>query len=170
MKLNYYSKTIVRLFKGLTFLIIPILAFSSCVESDEKPKDNIQAEMKALMSTLQEAVIEVDAEMIISLCLESTEFLFTSDGLVMTYDQFVEAEIEGFKEIESHAVTWDTLYIKVLGSDVVSALAPFHQKYTLKDGTVFYLKGEVTWVATQTNDGLKLIYGHARHEPDTATH
>jgi len=170
MKTNYYSTALSRTFRGLTIITFSLLVFYSCVESDKKPNDNIQVEMISLMNTLRDAAMEIDAEKIINLCLDTPEFLFASDGSVMTYDQFVEAEIEGFKEFESHEVTWDTMYVKTLSPDVVSALAPFHQKITLKDGTIFQQKGEVTCIATRTDEGLKLIYGHAGHRPDIDSH
>ena len=121
------------------------------------------------MNTLRDAAIDLDAEEIINMCLDSPEFLYFSDGEVMNYEQFVKAEREGFASFVSHQLTWDTLYVKVLSPDVVSALAPFHQKLTLQDGTVFQLEGEVTWIATRTEEGLKLIYGHAGHRPDTTS-
>lgn len=52
---------------------------------------------------------------------------------------------------------------------MISALAPFHQKLIHKDGTVFQFEGEVTWIAVITEEGLKLIYGHAAHRPDTTS-
>lgn len=52
---------------------------------------------------------------------------------------------------------------------MVSVLALFHQKLIHKDGTVFQYEGEVTWIAVHTEEGLKLIYGHAALRPDTAS-
>ncbi len=69
----------------------------------------------------------------------------------------------------SHRLIWDTLYVKVISPSVVSALAPFHQEITQNDGAVIRLEGEVTWSATQTENGLKLIYAHAAHRNDTTS-
>ena len=135
-------------------------------ESNSTQKELLREEMISLMNNLHDAAVELDAEKIINMCLDSPEFLYFSDGSVMNYEQFVTAEREGFANFVSHQLTWDTLYVKVLSSDVVSALAPFHQKLTLQDETVLQFEGEVTWIATRTEEGLKLIYGHAGHSTD----
>jgi hypothetical protein len=121
------------------------------------------------MNTLRDAAIDLDAEKIINLCLDTQVFLFVGDGYVMNYEKFAEVERTEFPLYIKHQLTWDTLYIKVLSSDVVAALAPFHQILTQQDGTVNQLEGEVTWIATRTVESLKLIYGHAVHRPDTTT-
>ena len=137
-------------------------------KSDRAKQDTMHEQMISLMNTLRDAAVELDAEKVINLCLDTSEFLCFS-GLVMNYEQFVKAEREGFANFVSHQLTWDTLIVKVLSPDVVAALAPFHQKLTLKDGTILQQKGEVTWIATMTDNGLKLIYGHAGHRPDTTS-
>lgn len=126
-------------------------------------------DMIVLMNTLRDVAIELDAEKVINMCLDSPEFLFFSDGELMNYEQFVLAERTDFPNYVSHELSWDTLVVKILSPDVVSALAPFHQKLTHKDGTVFQYEGEVTWIAIHTEEGLKLIYGHAAHRPDTTS-
>lgn len=138
-------------------------------KSDRAKQDTMHEQMISLMNTLRDAAVELDAEKVINLCLDTPEFLFFSDGLVMNYEQFVKDEREGFSNFASHQLTWDNLYVKVLSPDVVSALASFHQKLTRHDGTVLQLEGEVTWIATCTEEGLKLIYGHAGHRPDTTS-
>ena len=167
MKTISKPRVLVRVLCILTLLAIFTTTFYSCSESESK--QDTHEEMTSLMNTLRDAAIDLDAEEIINMCLDSPEFLYFSDGEVMNYEQFVKAEREGFASFVSHQLTWDTLYVKVLSPDVVSALAPFHQKLTLQDGTVFQLEGEVTWIATRTEEGLKLIYGHAGHRPDTTS-
>ena len=135
-------------------------------ESNSTQKEPLREEMISLMNNLHDAAVELDAEKIINMCLDSPEFLYVSDGSVMNYEQFVKVEREGFANVVSHQLTWDTLYVKVLSPDVVSALAPFHQKLILQDESVLQFEGEVTWIATRTEEGLKLIYGHARHSAD----
>ena len=169
MKTISKSQVLIRVFSILTLLAICTTTFYSCSESEKSKLESIHEEMISLMNTLRDAAIELDAEKIINLCIETPEFLFFSDGEVMNYEQFVKAEREGFPSYVSHQLTWDTLIVKVLSPDVVSALAPFHQKLTLQDGTVFQLEGEVTWIATRNEEGLKLIYGHAGHRPDTTS-
>lgn len=135
-------------------------------ESNSTQKEPLREEMISLMNNLHDAAVELDAEKIINMCLDSPEFLYFSDGSVMNYEQFVKVERESFPNFVSHQLTWDTLYVKVLSPDVVSALALFHQKLTLQDETVQQFEGEVTWIATRTEEGLKLIYGHAGHSAD----
>ena len=167
MKTNNYSTELKQRIKALVMFCFFIVAFNSCSESSNTQNESLQEEMISLMNNLHDAAVEIDAEKIINMCLDSPEFLFFSDGYAIDFEQFVENEREGFKEFANHELTWDTLYVKVLSSDVVSALAPFHQKITLKDGTILQQIGEVTWIATRTDSGLKLIYGHAGHRPDS---
>ena len=159
---------LIRVFCILTLLVIFTTTFYSCSESDRSEKEYMRMQMISLMNTLRDAAIELDAEKVINLCLDTSEFLCFS-GSVMNYEQFVKAERVGFANFVSHQLTWDTLIVKVLSPDVVAALAPFHQKLTLKDGTILQQKGEVTWIATRTDNGLKLIYGHAGHRLDSTT-
>ena len=167
MKTNYYSTELTRNLKRLTILTIFVLFLNSCVESDKTQKNNIHGEMISLMDTLQDAAIKIDADRIVNMCSDNPEFLFFSDGSVMNYEQFVKDVRDSYHNFADHQLTWDSLYVKVLSPDVVSALAYFHQKITTKDGTIIQLEGEVTWIANRTEGGLKLIYGHAGHRPDT---
>lgn len=160
---------LIRVFCILTLLGICSTAFYSCSGSDRSKQEAMRGDMISLMNTLRDAAIELDAEKVINLSLDTPEFLFFSDGEVVNYEQFVKAEREDFSNFASHQLTWDTLYVKVLSPNVVSALAPFHQKLTQHDGTVLQLEGEVTWIATRTAEGLKLIYGHAGHRPGTTS-
>lgn len=153
----------------LTLLVICVTTFYSCSYLDKPKQETMHEEMITLMNNLRDAAIDLDAEKIIDMCLDSPEFLFFSDGELLNYEQFVSVERTEFPNFISMELSWDTLYVKVLSPDVVSALAPFHQKIAHKDGTVFQYEGEVTWIAVHTEEGLKLIYGHAAHRPDTAS-
>ena len=139
----------------------------SCAEKPKSQEGNLHDEMISLMNSLLDAASELDAEKVIDLCLESSEFLYVGDGVVMDYNKFVDAERTAFPNYVTHEIKWDTLFIKVLSMDVVAALAPFHQKLIHKDGTIYQFAGEVSWIATKTDQGLKLIYGHARHQADS---
>ncbi len=170
MKRSNNLIVLIQKLKRLSIITLSLSIISSCTAPDEKRNENIQSEMVSLMNSLRDAAIEINADKVMNLCLETPEFFFFADGSVMNYDQFEKDVRDSYQNMVNHKLIWDTLYVKILSPGVASALAPFHQEITQNDGVVIRLEGEVTWSATQTESGLKLIYAHAAHRNDTTSY
>lgn len=125
-------------------------------------------EMKSIMERLISAAEHLDADGVLALCRPSDEFLAVIDGVISTYAQFEAAERAAFKVFKRHKLTFDSLLYRALGEGAVAATALFHQQLTDANGNEIRLKGEFTWIATQSADGLwRLAFVHACHMPDT---
>lgn len=125
-------------------------------------------EMKSIMERLISAAEHLDADGVLALCRPSKEFLVVIDGVISTYEQFATSERDEFRVLKRLKLSFDTLLFRALGEDAVAALALFHQQLTEPNGNEIRLKGEFTWIATRSGDGLwRLSYVHARHMPDT---
>jgi ketosteroid isomerase-like protein len=124
--------------------------------------------MAATVERLRQAAEHLDADGVLAMCRSSEGFLAVSDGVVNTYDQFAAHVRDGYKELQKHRLTFDSLHIRNLGDNTFASLALFHQMETDLNGVDTYLKGEVTWVFNHADGGpWKLTYLHAWHMPDT---
>ena len=164
MKTNWNISVIKN---NMVFVLLLSTFFYSCNETSDQRNDTIKEEMISLMNSLKDAAIERDAEKIISFCENSLEFSMISDGKVYSYNEFYKGWKAIYPAFVSHQLSWDTIIVRKLNSDVVAAFAPFHKKIVKKDSTELEFEGEVTWIARKTSDGLKLIYGHSNHRPNT---
>jgi len=148
------------------FLFCVLIFATGCKSGNTLSEESLRQGMSTLMGNLKDAAIERDVDKIVSLCDDSPEFLFISDGLDYNYNDFAKLEHSGFSSMQRHQLSWDTLHIKILGSDVVAAYAPFHQVITDTNGIESHLKGGVSWIAAQKDGILKLCYAQAWHEMD----
>ena len=148
------------------YLFCALIFVIGCNSGNTMSEDSLRQSMTTLMENLKNAAIERDVDKILSMCDESPEFLFISDGQDFNYNNFVKIEHSGFASMQKHQLSWDTLHIKILGSDVVAAYAPFHQVITDTSGIESRLKGGVSWIAVQKDGILKLRYGQAWHAVD----
>jgi hypothetical protein len=130
-------------------------------------QESAREAMTVIMERLKQAAERLDAEGVLALCRSSGEFLAVIDGETSTYDQFAANERYWLKTLMKHKLTFDSLYIRVLGDDAVAALALFHQSLTDSNKVDTHLTGEFTWIANRIDDGpWELTYVHARHMPD----
>jgi len=148
------------------FLFCVLIFATGCKSGNTLSEESLRQGMSTLMGNLKDAAIERDVDMILSLCDDSPEFLYIGDGQVYNYTNFVKVEHSGFASFQRHQLSWDTLHIKILGSDVVAAYAPFHQVITDTIGIESRLKGGVSWIAVQKDGILKLRYGQSWHAMD----
>lgn len=153
------------LFTYLCLLCALIFAIG-CKSGNTSSEESLRQGMTTLMENLKDAAIELDVDMILSMCDDSPEFLYIGDGQVYNYDNFVIMVHTGYASMQRHQLSWDTLHIKILGSDVVAAYAPFHQVITDTVGIESRLIGGVSWIAIQKDGILKLRYGQSWHEMD----
>ncbi len=123
--------------------------------------------MTSLMQSLKEAIERRNVNKMMTLCKNSPDFFVCTNGKVLNYDEFSQASRQAFQAIKSVQLTWDTLHVKVLGSDVVATMIPFHETLVDSNGVGRRLRGEMTWVASRMGGDWKFIYAHAWHEPDT---
>ena len=93
--------------------------------------------------------------------------MFYADGKRQNYDDIVAQVHDLFTNLKSYEGKWDTIFVSVLNSNAVAAVAPFHEVLTDKNGSETRLKGEVTWVAVREENNWKFIYAHASYQPDT---
>jgi ketosteroid isomerase-like protein len=142
--------------------------FFGCSRSREAEQRAARNAMISLMDTLLQAVNAHNVDKILELCDRSPEFFAFLDGEAFDYEGFVKGIREEFRAFRQVHTLWDTLHVKVLGSDVAVALAPFHQVLTDTSGVETRLTGDVTWVAHRVDGKWKLIYAHAVHRPDTS--
>lgn len=158
-------RTHLRLFCNL-YLFCALIFTLGCDSGNTVSEESLRQRMTTLMENLKDAAIDRDVDLILSFCDDSPEFLFIGDGQEYNYSNFVKVEHSGFSSIQRHQLSWDTLHIKILSSDVVAAYAPFHQIITDTTGIESRLKGGVSWIAVQKDGVLKLRYGQAWHAKD----
>jgi hypothetical protein len=142
--------------------------FLSCTRSPESDQQAVKESVLSLLDTQLKAVNGHDVDGVIALFNSSPEFLACLDGEIYNYEEFVNAEREGFKLLKSVPTKWDTAYVRVLSSDLAIALMPFHQIQIDTCGVKTRWTGDVTFIAKRINGEWKNIYVHAVHRPDTS--
>ena len=151
------------------FLLFAVVAFPfGCTRSTEADQRAVREAVLSLMDTQLKTVNALDVDGVLALFDSSPEFLACLDGEVMNGEQFVKSEREGFKALKSAPTSWDTVYVRVLSSDLAIALAPFHQVQVDTHGVETRWTGDVTCISQLRNGKWRNIYVHAAHRPDTS--
>lgn len=151
------------------FLLLAVVALLfGCTRSSEADQQAVREAVLSLMDTQLKAVNARDVDGVLALFDSSQEFLACLDGQVLNAEQFVKAEREGFKALKSVPTSWDTVYVRVLSSELAIALAPFHQVQVDSNGVETRWTGDVTCIAQLRNGKWRNIYAHAAHRPDTS--
>jgi len=152
---------------SLTAMSLMVIVPTACTKSPEAAREEAHKAMVALMNSYVDALKERNVEKVTGYFLRSPEFLFYAEGKRQSYDDIVAQVRELFPSLKSYESRWDTMYVSVLNTDAVAAVAPFHEVLTDKNGVETRLKGEVTWIAVRTANEWKFSYAHATYQPDT---
>jgi ketosteroid isomerase-like protein len=158
--------SLILLLALVTLLLVNF--FGSCSEPQKTKKEDIETAMRSLMQTYADAINEINPEKAISHYNQSPDFIVYQDGISYDYEKTVEQVKTFFPSVKFLHVKWDTIIVRVLNGNVVSAFAPFHESFTDKNDVETRLVGEVTWIARKDADKWEFVYGHAFHKPDTA--
>jgi uncharacterized protein (TIGR02246 family) len=157
-----------RFLFSLVVVCLLVLIPAACTKAPTADREEVRASMIALMNSYIDALKERNAERITNYFLNSPEFVFYAEGKRQGYDDIVAQVRDLFPNLKSYESKWDTIYVSVLNSDAVAAVAPFHEVLTDKNGVETRLKGEVTWIAVRAANEWKFSYAHATYQPDTA--
>jgi hypothetical protein len=115
--------------------------FSSCTKSKQTQVDEARHAITALMQTKKEAAQELDINKYLSPYDHSPEFAAFINGTYFDYEDFAKVCTGGIKPIRRYELLWDTLYIKVLSPDIVTAYVPFRELLVDSSGVEEHMKG-----------------------------
>ena len=151
-------------------LLLVCVGLSGCPSRQSVTElEDARQSMLALMQSLRDTAVKLDAEGVIALMDSSSEFFVYEDGKAFNYDEFVREERAGFLAFKSHELSWDSLHVSVVSPDVCVALASFHQALIDTSGVEIRLRGEGTYVAVRRGTKWRFLYLHAWHQLDTAS-